>query len=362
LTNNHVAGEADEIKVTLYDGRHFEAELVGRDPNKDLALIRFETKEDVPVAQLGDSDTLQAGDLVLAVGSPLGFESSVTSGIVSAVGRHSLPGSGIGGFTDYIQTDAAINQGNSGGALVNIFGQVIGLNTWIASPSGGSIGLGFAIPVNNARRAIDDFITKGKSEYGWLGITMGGLSSQAAEDLSLKEASGAFVYGVFKNSPAFKGKILPGDVITGINGIGIEDSSDLLLQVSSLEPGTRAIFDILRYGQPIRIEVKIAVRNDDPMADQGRLWPGFSVAPVNDALRQQFDLDPQAGALIIGSVDEGSPADIAGLKRGDLIRSVNGQEVNSLLEFYQNFNDSKSREILFSINRQDTELIIGLVR
>ena len=189
------------------------------------------------MAELGDSDSLMVGDWVLAVGSPLGFESTVTAGIVSAIGRRSVQGAA--GFTDYIQTDAAINQGNSGGALVNIYGQVVGINSWIASTSGGNIGLGFAIPINNAKRAIDDFITKGKSEYGWIGINMGGLQPQAAEDLKLGEAHGAFVYGVFKGSPADKAGLLPGDMITKVDGKALKDSSDLLLTIGNLTPGTQ---------------------------------------------------------------------------------------------------------------------------
>ena len=158
LTNHHVAGEADEIELVLSDGRSFEAEIVGSDALMDLALVTFETREEVPIAPLGDSSALMAGDWVFAVGNPLGFESTVTSGIISAVGRRPAVGSQISGLTDYIQTDAAINQGNSGGALVNLAGEVVGVNTWIASQSGGSIGLGFAIPINNAKRAIDEFI------------------------------------------------------------------------------------------------------------------------------------------------------------------------------------------------------------
>src|SRR4030042_1727897 len=181
LTNDHVAGEAEQINIKLQDGRSYKAKLVGRDENKDLALVMFETRENIPVAEIGDSGSLMVGDWVLAVGSPLGFESTVTAGIVSAIGRRSVQGAA--GFTDYIQTDAAINQGNSGGALVNIYGQVVGINSWIASTSGGNIGLGFAIPINNAKRAIDDFITKGRSEYGWIGINIGGLQPQAAEGL-----------------------------------------------------------------------------------------------------------------------------------------------------------------------------------
>ncbi|MFQ3621654.1 MAG: trypsin-like peptidase domain-containing protein, partial [Spirochaetales bacterium] len=193
LTNNHVAGNASEIKISLHDGREFDGKLVGTDPRRDLALLSFETKETVPIAELGDSDTVQVGDFAIAVGNPLGFESTVTFGIVSAVGRKAQPGMDIGNFTDFIQTDAAINPGNSGGALVNIYGQVIGINTWIASQSGGNIGLGFAIPINNAKKVINDIIAKGSVEYGWLGVNSGNPSRELRESLNIKTTSGAFV-------------------------------------------------------------------------------------------------------------------------------------------------------------------------
>ena len=173
LTNEHVIGNATEITVTLYDGREYRAELVGGDENRDLALVRFQTTEEVPVATLGDSQDVQVGDLVFAVGNPLGFASTITSGIVSAVERDGPVGSNGPLLTNYIQTDAAINRGNSGGPLVNLDGEVVGINTWIASRSGGSIGLGFAIPINNASRAIDQIIATGRVEYGWLGVNMG---------------------------------------------------------------------------------------------------------------------------------------------------------------------------------------------
>jgi len=363
LTNNHVAGEAEEISVKLNDGRQFTAKLVGADPNKDLALVMFETAEQVPVAQLGDSNALQVGDWVLAVGSPLGFDSTVTAGIVSAMGRHSMPGMDVASFTDYIQTDAAINQGNSGGALVNIYGQVVGINAWIASPSGGNVGLGFAIPINNAKKAIDDFITKGKIEYGWLGVSMGGVSPDAVTDLELGNASGAFVYGVFKGSPADKAGLLPGDFITAVDGEALKDTSDLLLRVGNLEPGRKAELDVLRYGQPLRLTVKVAAREaEQNLASRtGKLWPGFSVVPMTEDIRTQLNLAKSSGRLVIGAVEQGGFADIAGLKTGDIVRKVNGQEVRTILDFYKAFNSGKSREILFTIERQETELIIGLV-
>ena len=363
LTNSHVAGDAEEISVRLFDGQQFTAKLVGSDSKKDLALVSFESKEQLPVAELGDSDSLMVGDWVLAVGSPLGFESTVTSGIVSAVGREAASGSNVGSFTDYIQTDAAINQGNSGGALVNILGEVVGLNTWIASSSGGNIGLGFAIPINNAKKAINDIITKGRSEYGWLGISMGSLSLPSARDLSLENAKGAFVYGVFEKSPADAAGVLPGDFVTSVNATAVKDGSDLLKLVSNLEPGSRVKFGVIRNGEALELSARITARNDESIAaSSSALWPGFALAPLTDDIRAQLNISSNAGDLVIVNVEQGSPAQIAGLSQGDVVRKLNGNQVETLADFYRIFNDTKSREIMFNITRQSTDLVIGLVR
>jgi Do/DeqQ family serine protease len=362
LTNDHVAGEAEQINIKLQDGRSYKAKLVGRDENKDLALVMFETRENIPVAEIGDSGSLMVGDWVLAVGSPLGFESTVTAGIVSAIGRRSVQGAA--GFTDYIQTDAAINQGNSGGALVNIYGQVVGINSWIASTSGGNIGLGFAIPINNAKRAIDDFITKGRSEYGWIGINMGGLQPQAAEDLRLGEARGAFVYGVFKGSPAEKAGLQPGDLITKVDGMALKDSSDLLLTIGNLTPGRKVELELVRAGSTRSLTLQVAARADEKQlaAQSSKVWPGFSVLKITDDVRAQLNLGNSDAGLVIGAVDQSGPADVAGLKSGDLITKVGGREVRNLGDFYKALNNPGSREILFAIQRQGNSLIIGLVR
>jgi Do/DeqQ family serine protease len=364
LTNNHVAGDAEEISVRLQDGRQYKAKLVGKDPNKDLALVEFETGENVPVAELGDSNTLQVGDWVMAVGNPLGFTSTVTTGIVSAIGRHSLPGSDIADFTDYIQTDAAINQGNSGGALVNIDGQVIGISTWIASPSGGSVGLGFAIPINNAKKAINDFITKGKSEYGWLGVNIGNVSPDSAKSLKLTDTEGAIVYGVFKNSPADNAGILPGDFITRFNGEAVENTSELLMLVGNQEPGKKADIDLVRQGEPKHISVNVKTRAEEKeiAGKSNQDWPGFAVINITDDIRKQLNLRPDSGSLIISVVEQGSPAGIAGFKAGDIIHKVNGTPVSTMLDFYRTFNSSSSKEIMLNISRQNNELIIGLIK
>ena len=364
LTNNHVVGEAEEITVKLADGRSFTAKLVGTDPNKDLALVMFTTDQSVPLAELGDSDTLEVGDWVLAVGSPLGFHSTVTEGIVSAIGRKSLPGSAIASFTDYIQTDAAINQGNSGGALVDIQGRVVGINSWIASPSGGSVGLGFAIPINNAKSAIEDLITKGRASYGWLGINMGTLSQQEVGSLYGEDIHGAFVYGVYEGSPAGKSGILPGDLITAVNGEKITDSTQLLLTVGNLKPGVTADFTIMRDQQQLVRTVNIAERQDgQALADQAsRLWPGLSVVQITPELRSKLDLPRNAGNLVIGAVVKGSPAGVAGLRVGDILRTVNDHKVTGLADFFHALNERDTREFMLEVTRQNGDYRIGLVR
>ncbi|HUX13635.1 MAG TPA: trypsin-like peptidase domain-containing protein, partial [Spirochaetia bacterium] len=275
LTNNHVAGKASKITVKLYDGRQFNATLVGADENKDLALIKFNTTENVPVAQLGNSSSLRPGDWVLAVGNPLGFQSTVTAGIVSAVGREPAGGSNIATLTDYIQTDAAINRGNSGGALVNTDGQVVGINTWIASPSGGSIGIGFAIPINNARQAISDFISKGHIVYGWFGINISQATPDVQKALNTGDATGGFVNDVFQGSPAAKAGIEPGDFITKVNGTDIQDASHLLYAVSNLSPNQRATVEIIRQGKTKDLTVDVGVRQQNQTISQEskKLWP-----------------------------------------------------------------------------------------
>lgn len=356
LTNNHVVGDAEEISATLYDGRKFTATLVGRDEKTDLALITFTTKETVPVANLGDSDYLQVGDWVLAFGNPLGFESTVTSGIVSAIGRQSPSQMGTLSYTEYIQTDAAINQGNSGGALVNIRGEVVGINSWIASPSGGSIGIGFAIPINNAKQAIEDFITKGKVEYGWLGITVGEVSRQVSEDMKFSNVTGGFVFGVVKGSPADKAGLLPGDFITKIDSKVVMDYNDVTLTVGGIAPGESTDFEVVRAGEAVNINVKIAARDEDRIK-QGNadIWPGLSVMSITDQIRDQLNVPKDAGNVIIGYVLEESPANKAGLQRGDIIKSINDTEVGSAFDFYAALNESGSRNYRLIVTRSGSE-------
>ncbi len=334
LTNNHVAGEATKISVKLNDERTFEAKLVGTDDRIDIALISFETKDILPVAKLGDSDKVKAGDICMAFGAPLGYSQSVTQGIVSATGRSE---SSMSSISDYIQTDAAINQGNSGGPLVNIYGEVIGINTWIASSSGGSVGLGFAIPINNVKNAIDAFIKDGKITYGWLGVSLLEVTDDYKKELEVGKVSGAFAAEVFKDSPAYKAGIKPGDYITELNGKTVKSVNQLVRDVGYLEAGSTAKFKVLRGGtKTLELTVKIEARAKDVDSQNNKLWPGFIATPLTDEVREQLKIDNnKIKGVVVASVEAKSPAATLRLQEGDVITAVNGKAVKNVSEFYQ---------------------------
>jgi Do/DeqQ family serine protease len=352
VTNDHVVGNADRITITLDNGEEHEGEIVGKDARKDLAMISFESDVDLPVANLGDSSELQVGDWVLAIGSPFGFQSTVTAGIVSAVGRRGGP---AGNISDFIQTDAAINRGNSGGALVNLHGEVVGINTWITSQTGGSVGLGFSIPINNIVRSIDDFIETGSVRYGWLGVSIRSVSPELAESLALPDRRGALVHHVFLDSPAARGGLLPGDFVQVINGIRVADSDELVLQVGELPVNEIATFEIIRYGEEMTIEVRIGEReSESAIANLNtRLWPGFSVFPLTDELRDDIDLDASTAGVLVSTVENRTPGAAAGLRVGDIITGMDDQSVANLVDFYRLLNEG-SRSIDVSILRDGT--------
>jgi serine protease Do len=366
LTNNHVVDNASDISVRLNEQRIFKAKVVGTDPHKDIALVSFTTKEPVTLAELGDSNTLQVGDLVLAVGNPLGFQSTVTLGMVSALGRHGPQGEG-GSYTDYIQTDAAINQGNSGGALVNIDGQVIGINTWIAAPSGGSVGLGFAIPIDNAKSAVEQFIAKGHVQYGWLGAMIGDIQDtatypQMAKDLKVEGVKGAFVLDLYKGSPADRAGLKPGDYVTSVGNTPITDANRLTQVIGSLEAGKSATLGIIRYGEQRSLTVSIGERNDKDQVAQGKnLWPGMTVVNLDEQIRQEASIPQSLRGVVVGSlVDQNTPAAIAGFRPGDVITAVNGKTVRNMMDFYRELNEGSGRNASFQIVRDGTEVTIGL--
>ena len=334
LTNNHVAGAATKISIKLNDGREFEAKLVGADDRTDIALVSFESSDkSIPVAPLGDSDDVQPGDICLAFGAPLGYSQSVTQGIVSATGRD---GTGVGSISDFIQTDAAINQGNSGGPLVNIYGEVIGINTWIASSSGGSQGLGFAIPINNIKQTIDSFVKFGKVKYGWVGVSLLEINEEFKKELGVSGIKGAFAGEVFINSPAYKYGIKAGDYIIELNGKQVTSVNQLVRDVGNLQSGTIAKFVVMRGGkkQPT-INVPIEERDEEVTKQNNKLLPGFIATPLTDDVKKQLNIDDKkVKGVVVTNIQEKSPASSIRLQDGDIITAVNGKTVRNVQEFY----------------------------
>ncbi len=347
LTNNHVVENADKIKVILSDKRELDAEIKGRDPETDVAVIKIDAK-DLPKATLGDSDKVKVGEWVLAIGNPFGLQHTVTAGIISAVGRSNI---GIAQYEDFIQTDASINPGNSGGPLVNLDGEVIGINTAIFSKSGASMGVGFAIPINMARKIMDQLIDKGKITRGWLGVSIQDLNEKLAKDLELKQTKGVVVRQVEVGSPADKAGINSNDIILKVDGKQFDkdgkeinitnkiDTTKQLMQfIAGLVPDTEVEITVLRRDKEISKKVKITEKQTltadagkkDATESQEKL--GLEVKELNDELAGQYDLKGQKG-VIITKIQPGSLAERAELQAGDLITEINGYAVNNIDDY-----------------------------
>jgi serine protease Do len=340
LTNAHVVADADSIKVRLADGREFDAKVVGSDPASDIAVIRIKA-DHLPYAQLGDSDKADAGDLVLAIGSPFGLELTVTMGIISATGR---AGVGITDFEDFLQTDAAINPGNSGGPLVNMKGQVIGINSAIATRSGGSAGVGFAVPSNLAAEVMKRLRDKGVVTRGWIGVSIAPLTRDKADALKLKSADGVLVRSVFDGGPAAKGGLKADDVVLEINGKAVKVPYDLQSAVAWAEPGSEITVVVSRGGKTVPLKVGVQKRPDNPAlaAAQGTGGGesggaaaavelkdiGIEVSPVTADATSRYGYKPGQGALVTDADPAGLGAR-AGLKAGMLIFEAAGQKVTS---------------------------------
>jgi Do/DeqQ family serine protease len=263
LTNNHVVSGADDIEVQLSDGRQASAKLIGADPETDVAVLKIDL-ERLPVITFGDADALQVGDVVLAIGNPFGVGQTVTAGIVSALGRNRL---GLSTFENFIQTDAAINPGNSGGALVDATGNLMGINTAIFSRSGGSLGIGFAIPVTTARQVMEGLIRDGVITRGWIGVESRDLTPEMAETFNLPVKEGVLITGVLQNAPASRGGILPGDVVTHVANAPVKNSTQLLTEVAALKPRQPAVISVRRGQQALDLTVNVGER---PRSDGGR--------------------------------------------------------------------------------------------
>jgi S1-C subfamily serine protease len=349
VTNNHVLGQADQITVRLSDGQSYAAELQGRDPRRDLAVVRFQATEPLAAARFGDSSKVRPGDWVLAVGSPLGLNSSVTLGVVSAVGRRGGPG---GNISDFIQTDAVINPGNSGGALVNLAGEVIGINTWIASDSGSYEGYGFALPSGSVQRSVRDILAANRALYGWLGV--GGIDPppELKEELYLPPGKGALLANLYLDGPAVRAGLRLGDYLTQVAGVRIDGTFGLIQAVADAVPGSSVLVRFTRAGLPMSLQVSLGERPEEEiLAQRNRLfWPGLVAAGGQGKRGVELVL-----------VFRGTPADRAGLRADDLITAVDDEQLAGLTGFYAVLN-RVGGSCRLTVQRGEEQLAIELGR
>lgn len=335
LTNHHVVDGAEDIKVELNSTRSYSAKLVGSDAPSDLAVLKI-SADGLPVLQPGDSDKVRVGDVCLAVGNPLGVGESVTAGIISAKGR-STDSVGGGSFQDFLQTDAPINQGNSGGALVNTRGELIGINSQILSSNGGNIGIGFAIPSNMAKSVMNQLLGKGKVQRGMLGVGIQPVTSDLAKSLGLKETRGLVINSVTPGGPAEKAGIKTGDVILQLNGKDVNDGNTLRNEIAAIGPGTEVTLTLLRDGSRQELRVRLAELNPEAASASepqggdtaGGARLGITVIPMTPDVAQELGLRRGAQGVVVESVDPDGPAAQVGIRNGDVIQEVNRQPVRS---------------------------------
>jgi serine protease Do len=358
LTNNHVVEGADEVKVKLLDGKEFNAKIIGRDPKTDLALIKIDPDKSLVPLPLGDSDKLEVGDWVIAIGNPFGLGNTVTAGIVSAKYRHL----GMGSYDNFIQTDASINPGNSGGPLLNTAGEAVGINSAIFSQSGGSIGIGFAIPINMAKALLPQ-LKAGKVIRGWLGVMIQKITPDLKEKLGLKDEKGALVADVVTGGPAEKAGIKRGDVIVGFDGKEIKESYELPYIVASTPVGKLVKVDVIRKGERKSFEVKIGELNEEKVSQApGQEKPklGVTVRDITPEIAKNLGLTENSG-VVITQVQDYSPAADAGLKPGDVILEMDHAGIPNVDAFYKKIQEYKKGDIiLLLVKRQDSTLFLTL--
>jgi serine protease Do len=358
LTNNHVVEKTDEIKVRMSDDREYVAKIIGRDPKTDLALIKIEPDHTLTPLPLGDSDDLEVGEWVIAIGNPFGLGNTVTAGIVSAKYRQI----GMGSYENFIQTDASINPGNSGGPLLNVKGEVIGINTAIFTRTGGSVGIGFAIPVNMAKDLLPQ-LKKGKVVRGWLGVMIQAITPELKEKLDLKNEKGALVADVTAGGPADKGGIKRGDVIVTFDGKEIEEMKDLPYIVASTPVGKEVTVEVIRKGRTERVQVKIGeleAEKEAPEQVEEKPNLGLTVQELTPELARGYGLTETSG-LVVVDVEGNSPAADAGIRPGDLIMEVDQVPMNDLDQFNKQISSYKDGDtVLFLVKRRGTTLYLTL--
>ncbi len=347
VTNNHVVENASTIQVQLSDGRRFDAKVIGKDPQSDIALIQLKDAKNLTAIKIADSDNLQVGDYTVAIGNPYGLGETVTSGIVSALGRSGL---NVENYENFIQTDAAINRGNSGGALVNLNGELIGINTAILAPDGGNIGIGFAIPSNMVKNLTAQMIEYGQVKRGELGIMGTELNSELAQAMKVDAQRGAFVSQVLPNSSAEKAGIKAGDVIVSLNNKQLNSFAQLRADVGSLPVGTKLELGLLRDGKPLTVSVELQ-QSTQAKVQSATIYTGIEGAELSN-----FDAAGQKGVKV-DSVKAGSRAAAIGLKKDDVILGVNQQAITNLGELRKVL-DSKPSVLALNIKRGDSNLYL----
>jgi serine protease Do len=359
LTNSHVVQGASDVKVALSDDRELSGRIIGTDPGTDIAVLKIDA-DHLSVLPFADSAKVEVGDIALALGNPFGVGRTVTMGIVSAIGRGGL---GIEDYEDFIQTDASINPGNSGGPLVNVRGELIGVNTAILSPSGGNLGIGFAVPSNMARSVMDQIIKTGKVTRGYMGVSIQDITPQLSTAMKLGQTRGALIGDVDKDGPAGKSGIQAGDVIVEADGKPIDDSRTLRLMVSSMAPGSQVNLRVMREGQTRNVTVTLgemptketastspATREKPGTLDQSPDHLGIAIAEMTPDIADQLKLPTSLKGIVIADVENGSVAEEAGLQPGDVIVAVNGSPVRTVGEFQSSVSD-RSKPLLLLVNR-----------
>lgn len=352
VTNNHVVEHSIEIRVISLEGKEFKAEVIGTDAESDLALIKIKGK-DFPYVALGNSEALKVGEWVVAIGNPLGLNHTVTAGIVSAKGRLfpdlNLP------YQDFVQTDAAINRGNSGGPLLNMSGEVIGINTLIFGSTGGNIGIGFAISSDLAKKVITQLKENGRVIRGWLGVSVVALTEDTKDTFEVEEAQGAWIYTVEENSPAEKAKLQKYDVITAVNGVPVEDSNDLTFKIAETKPGTKIDMTIVRDGKEQTVAVKVGEKGEGepekPEAASGTEL-GLGVTEMTPRIARQYGYRSTEG-LVITEITPGSEADRKGLQMGDLILEADRKKMEAVKDLEKIIDDKKPGQVvLLNVRRE----------
>jgi serine protease Do len=357
VTNNHVVEDADQIKVRLSDEREFDAKVIGRDSKTDLALIRIEGASNISPLKMGDSDKLEVGSWVLAVGSPFGLEQTVTAGIISAKGRFI----GAGPYDDFLQTDASINPGNSGGPLLNMNAEVVGINTAIVAQGQG---IGFAIPINLARDIVAQLKDHGSVTRGWMGVGIQDLTPELADYYGLKNQKGVLVTQVFPDNPAEKAGIKPKDVIVAVDGKPVTTGRELSSAVAGMAVGKEVPVKILRNGKEQTVTVKLAQRSDTEPAAQGRSQDtegglGIRAADLTPETARRFGIDENEKGVLVLEVQSGSRAEKAGLQQGDIVKEVNRTPVQAVSELRAEFDKAKSGEsVPFLVKRANSGFIV----